>query len=176
MINGSKIMLRGLESQDIEQLRQWRNLPSLRRYFREYREITKEMQQEWFSNVTTKSTEFHFTINDKKKQKIIGHCALSYVNWVSRTAEFAIYIGDMEYRGKGFGSDALRQLCRYGFEYLNLNRIWCEVYSNNASLDMYRHIGFKDEGMLRENYYSEGKYWDSHILSMLKRDYDSREQ
>ena len=82
----------------------------------------------------------------------------------------------MKYRGKGFGSDALRQLCRYGFEYLNLNRIWCEVYSNNASLDMYRHIGFKDEGILRENYYSEGKYWDSHILSMLKRDYDSWEQ
>ena len=55
-----------------------------------------------------------------------------------------------------------------------MNRIWCEVYSNNDALQIYKHLGFKEEGVLRQNYYSEGEYWDSHILSMLKEEYLAR--
>ena len=90
------------------------------------------------------------------------------------TGEFGIYIGDDDYRNGGFGSDALRTLIKYGFEDLNLNRIWCEVYDNNAALEVYKHIGFIYEGKMRENYYHEGQYWDSHILGMLKKEYNEK--
>ena len=46
------------------------------------------------------------------------------------------------------------------------------MYDNNAALDVYKHVGFTYEGKLRQNYYSEGKYWDSHLLGMLKSEYD----
>ena len=102
---------------------------------------------------------------------MIGSCGLTYINWVYRTAEFSITIGNKSYRSGGFGSDTLRTLIKYGFEELNLNRIWCEVYSNNAAIDIYKHIGFVEEGILRQNYYNEGRYWDSHIMSMLREEY-----
>ena len=54
---------------------------------------------------------------------------------------------------------------------LNLNKIWCEVYSNNDAIDVYRHIGFVDEGCLRQNYFNEGQYWDSCLMSMLREEY-----
>ena len=174
MIVGKKVVLDSVEKHDIERLRKWRNDPKLRKYFREYREINGEMQEKWFEKISFDTNQVNFTIKDKKNKNLIGHCGLSYINWTNRTGEFGIYIGDREYRGGGYGSDALRQLCRYGFESLNLNRIWCEVYSNNASLDMYRHIGFVDEGILRQNYFSEGKYWNSHVLSMLKGEYEQK--
>ena len=66
----------------------------------------------------------------------------------------------------------MRTLIKYGFEDLNLNRIWCEVYSNNDAIDVYRHIGFKDEGILRQTYFNEGKYWDSHLMGMLREEYE----
>ena len=69
---------------------------------------------------------------------------------------------------------SLRTLIKYGFEELNMNRIWCEVYSNNDALHIYKHLDFVEEGVLRQNYYAEGKYWDSHILSMLKEEYLSK--
>lgn len=171
MINGTKVILESVDSHHLEQFREWRNNPDLRRYFREYREISDEMQKRWFDKVTNDQNQVNFSIKDKKSKNLIGHCGLYYINWRSRIGEFGIYIGNQKYRGGGYGSDALRQLCRYGFNELNLNKIWCEVYSNNASLDMYRHIGFVDEGVLRQNYYSEGKYWDSYILSMLENEY-----
>lgn len=174
MIEGKKVILESVDSTHLEQFRIWRNNPDLRKYFREYREISDEMQKKWFEKITTDQNQVNFSIKDKKTKKLIGHCGLYYINWRSRHGEFGIYLGDNSFRGGGFGSDALRQLCRYGFDELNLNKIWCEVYSNNASLEMYRHIGFVDEGILRENYYCDGKYWDSFVLSMLKKEYESK--
>ena len=49
------------------------------------------------------------------------------------------------------------------------------IYSNNDALDIYRHIGFQQEGILRQPYYNEGEYWDSCILGMLKEDYNGKE-
>jgi len=177
MIVGKKIELAKVERQSIEQLREWRNNPELRKYFREHREINKENQRKWYEDVVlNSSTSYNFEIKTQEdstnKTKLIGHCGLHYINWVSKTGEFGIYIGDINYRKGGFGSDALRTLIRYGFEQLNLNRIWCEAYSNNEAIEIYRHIGFKDEGVLRQTVFKNGEYLDSYVLGMLKSDYD----
>ena len=174
MIKGNKINLTSICPNNLEQLRNWRNKPELRKYFREYREISPDMQKRWYQEKVLNDTkQVNFEIHENTSNQLIGHCGLYYINWVHRHAEFGIYIGDSDYRSGGYGSDALRQLIRYGFEDLNLNRIWCEVYDNNAALEVYKHIGFVYEGKMRENYYNEGRYWDSHILAMLRSDYEN---
>jgi len=173
MVIGKKVILKKVERENLEQLREWRNNPDLRKYFREYRLINSENQQKWYEDrVLGDSNQYNFEIRDKSNNKLIGHCGLYYINWISRTGEFGIYVGDQDYRSGGYGSDALRTLIKYGFEDLNLNRIWCEVYDNNAALEVYKHIGFVYEGKMRENYYNEGKYWDSHLMGMLRKEYE----
>ncbi len=174
MLEGNKIYLIKTQHSSLEQLRQWRNTSDLRKYFREFREISIEDQERWFLKIEKDPNQFNFEIKDKKNDKLIGHCGLHYISWTNRTAEFGIYIGNIDYRGRGYGSDALNTLIKYGFEELNMNRIWCEVYSNNDALQIYKHLGFNEEGVLRQTYYSEGEYWDSHILSMLKEEYLAR--
>tara|TARA_Y100000401_G_scaffold117326_1_gene125650 strand:- start:1505 stop:2047 length:543 start_codon:yes stop_codon:yes gene_type:complete len=175
MVNGKKVYLSSMERENLEQLRQWRNQPELRKYFREYREITKDMQNKWYENRVLNSKEqVDFEIHDKESNKLIGHCGLYYIDWIHRFGEFGIYIGDDDFRSGGYGSDALRTLIGYGFNDLNLNKIWCEVYDNNNALSVYKHVGFVYEGKMRQNYFNEGKYWDSHILSMLKVEYDRK--
>lgn len=176
MLSGKKVYLTTVEEENLEQMRKWRNEPGLRRYFREYREISRTMQKKWFEKINNDNNQVNFEIHDASSGKIIGHCGLYYINWVSRTGEFGIYIGDKEYRSGGYGSDTLRTLVKYGFEDLNLNRIWCEVYDNNSSIEVYKHLGFKMEGTLRQNYYNEGRYWDSHVLGMLKSEYESNKE
>lgn len=171
MIEGNKVTLESVDSEHIEQFRVWRNNPNLRKYFREYREISDLMQKKWFDKINTDPNQVNFSIKDKKTNKLIGHCGLYYINWINRTAEFGIYVGEESYRNGGYGSDSLRCLIRYGFNDINLNKIWCEVYDNNASIDVYKRIGFVFEGTMRENYYNEGKYWDSHILSLLRSEW-----
>ena len=175
-VSGKKIFLSSVELSSIEQFRKWRNNPELRKYFREYLEISEEMQKTWYnSKVLNDKNQVNFEIHDLDTQKLIGHCGLYYINWIHRHAEFGIYIGDPKYRGGGYGSDALRTLIKYGFNDLNLNKIWCEVYSNNQALGLYRHIGFKDEGVFRQHYFNEGKYWDSYLLSLLRGEHEMEE-
>jgi UDP-4-amino-4,6-dideoxy-N-acetyl-beta-L-altrosamine N-acetyltransferase len=173
MIQGKKCYLTSVASDSNEQLRTWRNNPEIRKYFREHREITQQMQANWYKNRVHNSdnSQYDFEIHDQDTGTHIGHCGLYYIDWIARKAEFSIYIGDMDYRGKGIGSDALKTLIKYGFEELNLNKIWCEVYSNNKAINIYRKIGFVDEGILRQNAVKNGKYVDSYVLSMLKSEW-----
>mgnify|MGYP003112275450 CR=1 FL=1 len=174
MINGKKTTLQSVKEHNIEQLRNWRNNPDLRKYFREYREISRPMQAAWFNKINNDNNQVNFEIHDKESDKIIGHCGLYYISWVHRHAEFGIYIGDFNFRNGGYGSDALRTLVKYGFEDLNLNKIWCEVYTNNSALGVYERLGFVREGTLRQSYFNEGKYWDSNVLSLLRSEYEQQ--
>jgi UDP-4-amino-4,6-dideoxy-N-acetyl-beta-L-altrosamine N-acetyltransferase len=173
MIKGKKIELHKPERDDMILLLEWRNNPDHRKYYREYRESTLEDQLNWYDNVMTKDdTWHHFIAKPIGVEKVIGVVFLNHIHPVYRTGEFGITLGDPNYRGKGFGKDMLLTILEYGFNELNLNRIWCEVYSNNESVHMYRKIGFKDEGVLRSHVYKNGEYIDSLILGMLKSEYN----
>lgn len=173
MLTGNKITLGPIQEDSLEQLRVWRNDPELRKYFREHKEISPSMQKKWFDKISEDANQFNFEIRSMQDNLLIGHCGIYAVNWVARTGEFGIYIGNGDFRNKGYGADALQTLIKYGFEDLNLNKIWCEVFSNNTSIKTYQRVGFTHEGTMRQHYFNEGKYWDSHILSMLKDEYTS---
>lgn len=173
MLRGKKTILTAVSQESLKQLMDWRNEPELRKYFREYREINETMQQAWYENKVLKDpNQVNFEIRTKDNN-LIGHCGLYYIDWVHRHAEFGIYIGDKNYRNGGYGSDSLRTLIKYGFEDLNLNKIWCEVYDNNAAIDVYEGIGFALEGVQRQHYFNEGRYWNSNILSMLREEWEN---
>lgn len=174
MLKGKKIELHGVSECHLEQLREWRNNPNLRMYFREHREITPEMQKEWWAKASKDPNQYNFEIH--VDGTLIGFCGLYYIDWVARKAEFGIYIGDQNYRGQGYGSDALRTLVKYGFNTLNLNKIWCEVYANNRSIEVYKRLGFQLEGTLKETYYDSGKWWDSHLLALFQLDWQVNEK
>lgn len=172
MIIGEKIYLTAVNKESIKQLMNWRNNPDLRKYFREYREISDTMQESWYVNrVLNNDKQVDFEIHDIETKKMIGHCGLYYINWVNRTAELSIYIGDEDFRGGGYGKDALKTLMNYAFKNLNLNRVWCEVFSNNEAIQIYRKIGFVDEGKMREHHFENGQYLDSYILGLLKSEW-----
>ena len=175
MIDGNKILLESVEREHIEQFRNWRNNPQLRKYFRQYLEISTHSQEEWFQRSQDDNCQVNFSIKDRSSRQLIGHCGLYHIDWISRTAEFGIYIGEESYRKGGFGTDSLKSLINYGFSDLNLNKIWCEVYDNNTSINVYKRLGFVHEGTMRENYYNEGRYWDSHFLSVLSREWGHSE-
>ena len=174
MIEGNKVYLGPVEKRHLDQMLQWRNDKRFRQYYREYRILNSENQMRWWCDKIMDDDSWQFFVIHPKDdvKKIIGTTGLTYIHPINMAAEMAITIGDSEYRGGGYGSDALRALINYGFYELNLNRIWCEVYSNNAAIDFYKHIGFKEEGVLRESYFCDGTYWNSHILSILRSEWN----
>ncbi len=181
MIFGEKTYLIPVSRQSLEKLRKWRNTPEIRKYFREHREISAEMQEKWYeervlSNPNQYDFEIHATHGGVGPGALLGHCGLNYVDWVNRRAEFTIYIGNNTYKGRGCGKDALSTLLKYGFNTLNLNKIQCEVFTNNeGAIGLYRNLGFTEEGIMREHHYDNGEYIDSMIMSMLKSEWEQKD-
>jgi len=91
----------------------------------------------------------------------VGTAGLYDVDWITRKAEFRILIG-APYCNQGIGTVATRLMLRFGFERLNLNRIWLGVNTaNTGAVRAYLKAGFMEEGILAEDLYRDGVYYHS---------------
>jgi hypothetical protein len=176
MIKGKTVGLRAVEKSDLSLLRDWRNFPDFRKNFREVRELSLADQEAWFESLLkTKHINFMFTVVRLEDDKPIGAAGLLYINWINRSADFSFYIGEdgMYIGNNGYAEEAASLLISYGFDNLNLNKIWMELYEfDTQKLDFFKQkFNFKQDGLLRENCFEEGRYWNSEIISLLQKEY-----
>lgn len=166
----NKVYLTDVSHKNIEQLRLWRNTPEIKHITREYREINEEMQQQWFdTHAYSDNTQIHFEIHSTETNGLLGHCSLTNINWVYRSAEFGIYLGEQQQQHKGYGGDALKALIRHGFEDLNMHKMWGETFSfNQKALSAFYKIGFTEECVLRRAKFINGQYHDIIVISILE--------
>lgn len=117
-------------------------------------------------------TSFFFTIRRLGEDKLIGGLALNVESWAAREAFVAIFIGERENWGKGYGSDAMSILLHYAFAELNLRRVSLGVFEYNPrAIRSYEKAGFRHEGRMRKYLNHEGKRWDIHFMGILREEW-----
>ncbi len=80
-----------------------------------------------------------------------------------------------EYWSLGYASEAMAAAITLGFENLDLHRIYAETISeNHAAMALAKRQGMREEGILRENQYFKGRWWDTTILSLLRTEWQDR--
>jgi len=116
-------------------------------------------------------------IHTLEDDKVIGFVELAGFDWSARNAWVAIGIGEREYRGKGYGTEAMQLLLRYAFEALNLHRINLTVFSyNKRAIRSYEKSGFRYEGTEREVIFKEDQRWDIIDMGILRSDWKLMQQ
>jgi len=175
MIKGKQIGLRAVEINDLEYLKNWRNNTEFRKNFREVRELNSINQDNWFNKINSSPNDFMFTIVRLEDNKPIGACGLLYINWIIRSADFSFYIGieDFYIDNLGLAKESAELLIKYGFNNLNLNKIWMELYEfDSKKLDFFKnYFSFKIDGKLRDNSFEDGRYFNSYIISLIQSEY-----
>jgi RimJ/RimL family protein N-acetyltransferase len=74
-----------------------------------------------------------------------------------------------EYRGKGYGSEAILWILDWGFRMANMHRIALECFEwNDGAAKLYHKLGFKLEGKTREFLWFNGRWHDKLQFSMLE--------
>ena len=174
MLRGDKIQLRAVERDDLTRMRDWRNLPEFRRNFREFRELNMANQEAWFARTSASPNDFMFVIERTADRAPIGVAGLVYVHWVLRSADISLYLGEGETYIDGPGGlaeDTAKTLIRYGFDSLNLHKVWTELYSfDERKVALFTRLGFARDAVLRDNAFEDGRYHDSYIYSLLRSD------
>ncbi|PWS28172.1 N-acetyltransferase [Pedobacter yonginense] len=128
-----------------------------------------EKQTQYYNSLINNPNEVVLAIIEKESGKHIGCTGLHNINWVHRSAELGIVIGDRNAWGKKFGKQAWKLICDYGFQTLNLHRIYAIVVEGNiASAKSAEAAGFKLDGLMRHLLYKNGKYLNAHYYSKLR--------
>ena len=105
----------------------------------------------------------------KKTGKHFGNTSLDNIDWVNRHAHHNVNIGIREFRVLHY-IDVFNIILDYAFNTLNLNKI-----SGGAEIPgvmkFQKRLGFKQEGVLRQHVYRDGKYEDVVLFSILKEEF-----
>jgi RimJ/RimL family protein N-acetyltransferase len=105
----------------------------------------------------------------------IGNIALQCINYINRTAEYTIIIGEKEYWGKGYSKEASELIIKHGFVELNIRRICLGTFeTNNGMINLAKKLGFVEEGRRREAVYKNGKYIDIIEYGLLRGEWEAR--
>jgi RimJ/RimL family protein N-acetyltransferase len=115
-----------------------------------------------------------FAIRTLTDDRLIGLIGLYTIIWPQREAFMGVQIGQRDYWGKGYGTDALRVLLHYGFDELNLLRVSLSfLEGNDRAQRSYEKCGFRYEGRERRAWAYDGRRWDEIYMGLLREEWQA---
>ena len=169
---GDRIYLSPRNPEDVEKFTEWLNDFEITDYTgRSGQIMSLEGERKYFQeNANPEATFAIVTLNE---DKLIGTVGLEKIDYINRVAILGIFIGDKDYRNNGYGTEAIKLLLDYGFNYMNLHNIKLDVMSfNERALKCYKKCGFKETGRIRESKFINGKYYDTITMDILENEFD----
>lgn len=111
--------------------------------------------------------EVPFVIERIEDRERLGACTLKHIQPPQRSASVSIWIA-APFQGSGYGTDALRTMCRFAVDHVNLQRLELTVLANNAgAIRSYEKVGFRFEGRKRRAEFIGGTYLDMLVMGLL---------
>lgn len=168
--SGELVRLRARDASDEPLLHAWVNDPAVTEHLLIRYPMSHATEHEWVAaNHQPGYANAGFAIETLEDGKLIGNCGLQQTRPEDRHAVLGIFIGDRSCWGRGYGTDATRTLCRFGFEMMNLHRIELEVIDgNDRARAIYERLGFVHEGTRRDAIFKAGRYRDIHTMGLLE--------
>jgi RimJ/RimL family protein N-acetyltransferase len=162
------VVLRALQPRDSDALFRWINDRETVVFNAPFVPVARVDHDRWFDAIRQDPRVRIFGIAECGQGTLIGSCQLLNIAPQHRSAELQIRIGEPAFRGRGLGTQAVRQLLQFGFEDLRLHRIALTVRADNErAIRSYRKCGFEVEGRLRDAAFIEGRHVDLLCMAVL---------
>jgi RimJ/RimL family protein N-acetyltransferase len=169
-LQGKRIYLRPPTKEDIPYFLRWMNDQEVIQYLATFLPKTEADEVAWLEHLhRDKETNVVFVVLDTKSRKPIGIMGIHGINWKSRLATTGAVIGEKEYWGRGYGSEAKMLLLNFAFNTLNLRKICSLVFGfNERSIAYSKKCGYEVEGILKAHHFKNGAYCDEVHMAVFK--------
>ena len=176
MFEGEKVRLRSVELTDLDAIMEnWNDL-KLREFLSSPLPFAREEEKDWIKSTwqdRKAGRAYQFAVENKDSKEFLGTGGLFGFDNIVKTAELGIAIHAEKNWSKGYGTDTMRVLLKFGFDYLNLNRIELRVMDyNERGIKTYEKVGFTHVGRKRQGHYKNGSYNDVILMDILKEEWD----
>lgn len=143
-IEGKNLILRPITKDDTANILKWRNAKHVRQNFIYQEEITPKDHERWLKDKVATGKVVQFIIIVKNTNTPIGSVYLRDINYSSKSAEYGIFIGDINALQQGFGTESVLMIVKYAFEILRLKHIQLRVLARNQiAIRTYEKAGFQ---------------------------------
>lgn len=171
VITGEKIVLRPITDGDTELIVRWRNDPAVYNNFIFREPLTPEMHRRWLETKVATGQVVQYIILLRPDLVPVGSVYFRDIDPAYDSAEYGVFIGEAEARGRGVGSETARLFSDFGLRELGLHRLALRVLEgNDAARRSYEKAGFKTEGVFRDMVKLDGKYRNVIFMARLKEE------
>jgi ribosomal-protein-alanine N-acetyltransferase len=133
--------------------------------FEDYREGLRKREMEVKDGFT-----HLFTIVERSTGRQVGSIDIRPYNH-PYLSDMGLWIG-MPFQGKGYATEAIRQIAAYGFEKLRMEKIEAKIFVGNiASRRAFEKNGFQLEGTIRKGVHKAGEYIDEWLFGLTREDF-----
>lgn len=168
---GRRVHLRPVELADAKgAYGSWLSDPDTTRFLETGRfPVTRKALSDTIRSIARDPNTLFLAIVQRRTRLHLGNVKLGPIDWVHRHAPLGLMIGDARFRGQGYGREAVELVLQHAFERMNLHKISLGVYADHeAAVKLYRRLGFKVEGRLRQHLFREGRYHDKLVMGLLR--------
>ncbi len=167
----NRVVLRPLQLSDAPHLTRWINDPRVTQYVNAHLPTAESEETEWINALSSRK-DSNIVVMMVVEGKPIGTMGIHGINMRHRIATTGALIGEPEYWGKGYGSEAKMLLLEFAFNTLNLRKICSQVIAFNERSTKYSlKCGYKIEGRKKLEHFAKGEYWDVIQLGVFKEDW-----
>jgi RimJ/RimL family protein N-acetyltransferase len=166
---GELVKLRAMGPADAEALWRWNHDPQVMRWMDDTYAQPVERVRKWLEERPRNTYgDLLLGIEALADRQLIGLVMLHDAEPEKGIAKLDIYLGEKAYWGRGHATDAVRTICRYGFEDMRLHKVTLTVVTeNHAARRVYEKVGFVEEGRLRQVFRRDGKWYDMFTMGLL---------
>lgn len=155
------IYLRLMTREDTDAIVAWRNSDAVRKRFIYQERFTREGHENWIRTMVETGRVVQMIICSLDSDTPVGSVYIRDIDRQHNKAEYGIFIGEPQARGRGVGTAAAKLMLRYCFEEEKLHRVFLRAFADNLqAVRSYEKAGFKKEGLLRDDVCIEGQYYD----------------
>lgn len=178
IIASGRVFLRPFEPTDAELYRRWRadaEAMSLAGW-QERAPLSLAHVEKRIARLADEQGKDHstFLICLAEDERPIGEVMLADIDRRNGSAQLGIFIGETDEWGKGYGTDAVNAIVDFGFAELRLERIWLNVWTENArARRAYEKAGFVHEGTLRRDRFEHGEFTSGDLMSIIRSEWEA---
>jgi len=174
ILQGKRVRLRPVAELDLPLFVRWLNDHEVR-YWLSMADgpgLTLESEREWFDEMRADPATVAWCIETEDGLPI-GNLGLHAIDEAHGRATLGIFIGEKAYWGRGYGTEAIRQVLSYGFREMDLRRIALGTDEDNArGIRCYEKCGFVREGLLRAHRLRGGEPVNAVAMAVLREEWE----
>lgn len=177
-----RLLIKPHSMSNLEKLHQWHNDPELGYYDddqpephaletladtrRHLRRIMIQRPQD---------TTRHFAIHKVTTGELIGYGMIAFIDRYHRRCRLGLTIGEKNEWGQGYARETCEAVIAYCFEEMDMNRIGAEIFDfNHRSINLFKSLGFRREGRLRQYVLKRGRYADELVYGLLREEWNAQ--